>query len=192
MVGMGAVSGASLGGAIAESIGWRWCFLLQMPASLVALVVGYNFLKDPIKDTFGFDEENNIRSIFARVDITGSVVLVVTLLVQLFGLSLGGNELPWSSPWIIGALAGSVPLLVCFAVVEARTSAAPIIPMRMLTGIQPTFAQITNVFSGMASYAVSPRLIAVVPLLRCASFYSCCHYSFKLCCWIHRQRPEHV
>lgn len=39
--GFGAICGASFGGAIADTIGWRWCFLLQVPVSIIALALGY-------------------------------------------------------------------------------------------------------------------------------------------------------
>ena len=56
--GFGAIAGASFGGSIADHIGWRWCFLLQVPVSVLALAVGYFVIKNPaitfsIGDDFG-------------------------------------------------------------------------------------------------------------------------------------------
>ncbi|KAL2172334.1 hypothetical protein VTG60DRAFT_6173 [Thermothelomyces hinnuleus] len=153
LYGLGAVLGASLGGLIAESIGWRWCFLLQVPVSVVALVVGYVVLENPPPIVPVPDPKHPILCALRRLDFLGALVLVLALAAQLAGLSLGGNDLPWGSPIVIGSLVGSVVLLLMFLGTEATTKAIPIIPLRMLHGWQPTAVQLTNVFSGMAAYA---------------------------------------
>jgi MFS family permease len=158
LVGFGAVSGASLGGLIADLIGWRWCFLLQVPFSLLAFAVGYWALENPQAELTVTGVKINFRKALTRVDVAGSVLLVAALLVQLLGLSLGGNELPWTHPCVIGLLAGSIGLLLVFAAVEASTSVDPVVPLRILRGRLPVFVQITNVFAGMAAYAVREAL----------------------------------
>jgi len=50
--GFGAICGASFGGSIADHIGWRWCFLLQVPVSALALVLGALVLRNQAS---GFD-----------------------------------------------------------------------------------------------------------------------------------------
>ncbi|GKT67968.1 vacuolar basic amino acid transporter 2 [Colletotrichum tofieldiae] len=151
MFGFGAVAGASFGGSIADQIGWRWCFLLQVPISISALVLGALVIKNP---EGGFDiDTNDYKAIWSRVDVSGALLLVVAISVQLVGLSLGGNELPWGSPVVIGTLVGSVGLLALFLVVEARTKAIPVIPLRMLKGRLPVLTQISNVCAGLAAYA---------------------------------------
>jgi Major Facilitator Superfamily len=154
--GFGAMCGASLGGAIAEAVGWRWCFLLQVPVSIFALVVGKLVIHLP-------DDANHVSSpgltgIWHQVDILGALFLVLGLSSQLVGLSLGGNELPWGNPWIIISLVGSILLLSLFLLTEARTSAAPIIPLRMLRGLRPICIQVANLGVGMGAYAVSFEL----------------------------------
>ncbi|KAF4994399.1 hypothetical protein FGRMN_5818 [Fusarium graminum] len=126
--GFGAIFGASFGGSIADHIGWRWCFLLQVPVSVVALYIGVLVVSD---QSGGFSLGSNLGTVWQRVDFSGSLLLVAAVSVQLVGLSLGGNELPWSSPWVIGSLIGSVVLFALFLFVEAKTSAIPVIPLRM-------------------------------------------------------------
>lgn len=149
--GFGAICGASFGGSIADTIGWRWCFLLQVPVSAVALVLGYLVVKNPRTELHG----SSFNELLRAVDFSGALLLVTAISVQLVGLSLGGNELPWSSPWVIGCLVGSVVLLALFIVVESRTSAIPMIPLRMLRGRLPIVTQISNVCVGLSAYAVS-------------------------------------
>ncbi|KAK1752927.1 putative vacuolar basic amino acid transporter [Echria macrotheca] len=150
MFGFGAICGASFGGSIADGIGWRWCFLLQVPVSMVALVVGAFVVKNP---EGGFNVGQGFRSVWTKVDFTGSLLLVTAISIQLVGLSLGGNELPWSSPWVIGSLVTSLALFVAFVVVESKTSAIPIIPLRMLRGRLPVSIQLANICVGLSAYA---------------------------------------
>lgn len=152
MHGFGAICGASFGGAVADSIGWRWCFMLQVPVSAFALLVGALVIKDP-EGIIG--SGHGMKVAWTRVDFTGASILVIAISVQLLGLSLGGNELPWGSPWVIGSLVGSILLLRLFFYVESRTKAIPIIPLRMLRGRQPISVQTANVCVGLAAYAVS-------------------------------------
>jgi hypothetical protein len=157
MFGFGAISGASFGGTIADSIGWRWCFLLQVPLSVAALGIGYLVIRNPEGGFTSADDSSEgaggFKAMWRRVDFSGSLLLVVAISIQLVGLSLGGNELPWSSPWVISALVGSVVLLALFLVVEARTKAIPIIPLRMLHGRLPVTIQFANICAGMSAYA---------------------------------------
>ncbi|KAK0733119.1 major facilitator superfamily domain-containing protein [Lasiosphaeria miniovina] len=153
LVGFGAVLGASLGGVIAESIGWRWCFLLQVPVSLLALVVGYRVLENPEFTVLELTRNRSFRSALQHLDVSGASFLVVGLVAQLAGLSFGGNEYPWASPVVVSTLVGSTVLLAVFVVIEAETKAIPMIPLRMLKGWQPIAIQLTNIFAGMSSYA---------------------------------------
>lgn len=152
MFGFGAICGASFGGSIADSIGWRWCFLSQVPISALALIVGFLVVKNP-QGIIALGQ--GIRAVWTKVDFTGALILVVAISIQLVGLSLGGNELPWSSPWVICSLAGSSLLFVAFLLVEGRTKAIPVIPLRMLRGRLPLAIQISNVCAGFSAYAVS-------------------------------------
>lgn len=158
--GFGSICGASLGGFIADSIGWRWCFLLQVPVSIFALVAGYIVIPCAETDAGTAHEEAmdvkaRLRVIWQQVDLLGSSVLVIALSLQLLGLSLGGNVLPWSHSWVIGCLIISTVLLVLFVLIESRTSARPVVPLKMLHGGQPVFIQIANLSAGMVAYAVS-------------------------------------
>lgn len=159
--GFGSICGASLGGLIADSIGWRWCFLMQVPISLLALFVGYLVIRNQ-EHIAHAPNSGSEKSIWGLVDMSGSVLLILGLSAQLVGLSLGGNELPWDNVWVILCLVGSVVLLAGFLAVEARTSAMPVLPLRLLKGVKPLATQLANVCVGMAAYAVSTALFSIV------------------------------
>ncbi|GMG31768.1 unnamed protein product [Aspergillus oryzae] len=90
----------------------------------------------------------------ALTGIGGGGLMTMGLSSQLVGLSLGGNDLPWSNIWVISSLVSSVILLGAFVVIETKTSAIPLIPPRMLRGLLPIATQVSNVCVGMAAYAV--------------------------------------
>lgn len=130
--GFGAICGASFGGSIVDTISWRWCFLIQVPVLLAALVLGYFVHKFPVKNE-GVPNHQS-RGIWHQVDFLGSLLLVLALSSHLVGLSLGGNELPRSNIWEILSLVASLELMVAFFAVEATTKAAPLNPLKMLLG----------------------------------------------------------
>lgn len=150
--GFGAVSGASFGGTIADHIGWRWCFLLQVPVSIMAFAVGALVVSN---QSARLSLDSGLGAVWKRVDFVGAILLVLAVSVQLVGLSLGGNELPWASPWVVGSLVGSVALFALFLFTESTTTAIPIIPLRLLHGRLPVATQVANICAGMAAYGVS-------------------------------------
>lgn len=154
--GFGAICGASLGGVIADTIGWRWCFLCQVPVSLAGLVIAYFVIKNPPPEETGvtISEDEEKPSLLKQIDLTGSILLVIGLSVQLAALSLGGNQYPWSDIRVITCLVVSVIILTIFVVVELKTKALPIMPMYMLKGRTTISNMISNVLVGMSSYAV--------------------------------------
>ncbi|KAH8589728.1 major facilitator superfamily domain-containing protein [Bisporella sp. PMI_857] len=153
--GFGAICGASLGGVIADTIGWRWCFLCQVPVSFAGLVIGYLVIRNPPTREIGVEADGTDakKSAWIQIDVSGAVLLVVGLSVQLAALSLGGNQYPWSDLRVILCFVASVILLVTFIVVELRTKALPVMPMHMLKGRTVISNMISNVLVGMSSYA---------------------------------------
>ncbi|KAJ6159441.1 hypothetical protein N7497_003978 [Penicillium chrysogenum] len=138
--GFGAICGASFGGAIVDSIGWRWCFLLQVPVSLFALIMGYIVLKFPSRHPES-SSGRQAQGIWHQIDVLGACLLILALSAQLVGLSLGGQHSPMDSH------------MAAFVAVEAKTTAAPLIPLKMLRGQLAVSTQIANVCVGMAAYA---------------------------------------
>lgn len=156
--GFGSICGASLGGIIADNIGWRWCFLCQVPVSIFALAVGHLVIKKT-KTLIAVDEESSHlsppASKWEQIDLSGAVLLVLGLSAQLAAMSMGGNNYSWVDYRVIIALVLSVVLLLVFVLVELRTTAIPVMPMSMLRGTLAISNQISNVCVGMAAYSVS-------------------------------------
>jgi len=156
--GFGSICGASLGGLIADSIGWRWCFLCQVPVSILAFGVGYIAIKNQEASIVETDDENEpqtSKSLWVQIDLSGAVLLVLGLSAQLAALSMGGNNYPWTDARVIVSFVVSIILLAMFIVVEIRTGAIPVMPMYMLKGQLAISNLISNVCVGMAAYAVN-------------------------------------
>ncbi|PYH48013.1 MDR family MFS transporter [Aspergillus saccharolyticus JOP 1030-1] len=150
--GFGSICGASLGGFIVDSIGWRWCFLSQVPVGFLALLTGHLVLIMPAQGKY-LEQGHDFRAVWRLLDISGALALILGLSTQLVGLSLGGNELPWSNGWVIMSLLASLVFLAMFVHIERSTTAVPLIPPHMLAGLLPVATQIANVCVGMAAYA---------------------------------------
>ncbi|TVY75718.1 putative transporter [Lachnellula suecica] len=159
LFGFGAICGASLGGLIADTIGWRWCFLCQVPVSIFAFAVGYFAIKNQetsVVETDADDGEQGpkvAKSLWIQIDLSGAVLLVLGLSAQSAALSMGGNNYPWADIRVIVSFVVSVVLLALFVVVELRTRANPVLPMFMLKGQLAISNLVTNLFVGMAAYA---------------------------------------
>jgi MFS family permease len=154
--GFGSICGASLGGLIADTIGWRWCFLMQVPVAIFALAIGHIVIKDTQKFVESHPTlQQEARSVWKQIDLSGAILLVLGLSAQLAALSMGGNQYPWGDYRVVISFVLSVLLLTSFVLVELWTRAIPIMPMSMLKGRLAISNQISNVCVGMSAYAVS-------------------------------------
>lgn len=122
---MGAVFGVSsiigplIGGAVTDTLGWRWLFFVSLPVGVVALVIIIRSFHLPHKPQR------------ARIDVPGILTLTPGMVLGLLALSWGGSTYPWASPTIIGMLAVSVVLLIAFTLIEVRAE-EPLVPLDML------------------------------------------------------------
>jgi EmrB/QacA subfamily drug resistance transporter len=100
VLGLAAVSGQVIGGALVETdvagLGWRWCFLINVPIGLAALALTPRLVP----------ESRSGRAI--RLDLPGAVAVAVGLTAILLPL-IEGRELGWPAwTWISLALAPAI------------------------------------------------------------------------------------
>ena len=91
-----------LGGALTESISWRWVFLVNIPIGLATLTFSYLFLPEQKPHPGG------------RLDVRGLIVSGCGLSALLYAVS-EGSVLGWGSVPILASGLGGLALLAVFA-----------------------------------------------------------------------------
>jgi EmrB/QacA subfamily drug resistance transporter len=110
-----ALAGPAMGAVFVATIGWRWIFLINLPAGLLGAVLLWSHRDAPPAAERG------------RLDYAGAVTLTAGIGLLLFGLDGGGaGESPAWPLVALGAIA-----MVAFAVAQRRTD-HPTIPFALL------------------------------------------------------------
>ena len=114
IAGLAVAMGPLVGGAVVDGIAWQWIFWLNVPVGLVLLP-----LATQLRESHGPDK---------ALDLPGLVLASAGMLGLVWGV-IHGNGDGWSSPGIVGALAGGAALLGAFVAWELRAR-EPMLPMR--------------------------------------------------------------
>lgn len=158
LLGLGAIFGASFGGSIASTVGWRWCFFTQVPISVINLFLMGIY----VPNQEGLENETLSKVIHPKrflsdIDIAGSILIIVGLSLQLLYLSIGCNgnvnENMWRQPSSLVLLVSSVVVLTLFLVNEKRTTATAILPLDLVTTSYGFVVLVISILVGFASYA---------------------------------------
>ncbi|KAI0200174.1 MFS general substrate transporter [Astrocystis sublimbata] len=131
--GIAASSGAAFGGFLADTLGWRWEFGIQLAPLAVCMATAA--IGMPADLGLQKQEDGETRQTLVQAlrgfDFKGSALLTTSTTFLILGLNLGGNILPWSHPFIIASL---IVFAVCFPIclyVESRVE-RPIMPLVLL------------------------------------------------------------
>lgn len=150
--GIGSASGGIIGGAIADTLGWRYVFILQVPLALIVAAAIFIFLNlpdgSPGLGASGSAFKDNLK----RVDFLGSFLLVSSLMIILIAASLGGKQIAYNSRTFICLVILSSILLVSFIITEAYISKEPIIPMEIMLVRTVLASSLANWFYTMGTY----------------------------------------
>ena len=111
----GTFIGLILGGVLAP-IEWRLIFLVSVPIGLFGTVWAYFKLRET---------PNQGRR--ARLDWPGNLTFALGLVGIMIGITYGiqpygGQTMGWTSPFVLGCLAGGAALLIAFGVIERRVA----------------------------------------------------------------------
>jgi MFS family permease len=83
--GVGSVMGAATGGLIAEAVGWRWTFGIQVPILLSCLVVSMMAIPSDLGKSVSLQVESTLESL-RTFDWIGSLLLTLLLTCLILGL----------------------------------------------------------------------------------------------------------
>ncbi|PHH83299.1 hypothetical protein CDD82_2269 [Ophiocordyceps australis] len=102
--------------------GWRLAFMIQVPFCLVSALLVALTVRVPPKISK--------KSYLARIDFAGVFLSTTFLVLLLFGLSSGGNLVPWLHPLPLTTIPISIVIFAAFIWTEYHAS-LPIIPIRL-------------------------------------------------------------
>jgi predicted MFS family arabinose efflux permease len=143
------LAGPLLGGLIADGLGWRWVFLVNLPIGIVALAI----VAFVVPASLGRSERRDQRPDYAGMALLTAAIGLVLLGLSRRGISVDGVTLRgWLEPDTGGALMLGVLLLVPFWRVERR-AASPIIPPSLLSDRRTGLLLATAAVAGFAMYA---------------------------------------
>jgi EmrB/QacA subfamily drug resistance transporter len=112
--GLGVALGPLIGGAVVSGISWHWIFWINVPVGIALLPLARVRLTES-------------RGPAGHLDMPGLALAGPGLLGITYG-AIRGQELGWTSPTILAALAAGTAFLIAFVVWERRAS-APMLPM---------------------------------------------------------------
>ena len=151
--GISSVAGPLLGGffsdrdAILGITGWRWIFYVNIPFGILALIVTSLVLHIP-----KVKREH-------KIDYLGALLMVVSVVSLLIGLSVLGPENGWSDNRTVATLAGGVIFAVLFVMWEFK-AAEPILPMTLFKNRTFTLTSIIGFIIGAGMFGA----IVMLPL----------------------------
>ena len=117
-VGGGSI-GLLVGGILTQALNWHWIFFINVPIGLFTFVFGRILI-----------QENVGLGIRTGVDVTGSVLVTLSLMVGIYAISTA-TQFGWLSAHTLAFGGGAIVLLVAFFILESRL-ANPIMPLRIL------------------------------------------------------------
>jgi len=147
VMGLTTVGGPIAGGFITDGLGWRWCFYINLPAGLLALVM--------IGLALNVAQERTRP----RVDVAGMALWAIAISAIVLVTAWGGSTYAWTSAPILG-LAGTAVVTVTALVVVERRAAEPMLPPRLFTN--RNFSRITAVGFGLGALMYS--LLTFLPI----------------------------
>jgi len=118
--GLGNALGPLIGGVLTDLLSWRWIFFLNVPISVLAVLITYRLVKV---------EEPEAAE--RRIDYAGIAALSIGLVSLLVALDQV-NDWGWEDPRTIGLLVLTVVLLVAFLPIERRAGMSALVPREVI------------------------------------------------------------
>ncbi|MGY2066593.1 MDR family MFS transporter [Blastococcus sp. SYSU DS0619] len=136
------VGGPLIGGVIVDTswLGWRWCFLLGVPFTLLAMVLVQRTLKLPA-----------VARRKASIDWLGALLLTGGVSLLLVWVTFAGDRFAWLSGPTALMVGGSVLLLGLAVLVESRVP-EPIIPLAIFRSRTVTLSVVASALVGVAMF----------------------------------------
>ena len=138
---LGLTTGPSLGGLLAQHVGWRSVFYINVPVGAVALFLSGRFIERdaPQRDRPPFDTK-------------GAALFFLGLLALLVALNKG-HAWGWTSPWVFALVFCSAALLFAFVRREKRV-AHPMLDLRLFARRAFSSATVSAILNYVCVYGI--------------------------------------
>ena len=113
------IAGPILGGTLADSVGWRWAFYINIPVAMLCAFGAWSLFRT---------RETQVSK--QPIDYVGLVLLALSVGALQIMLDNGQNQDWFASPWILGLLIVAVLGFVTFIIWEL-TDDHPIVDLRV-------------------------------------------------------------
>ncbi|BEL11566.1 MDR family MFS transporter [Actinoplanes sichuanensis] len=139
--GVATIAGPLIGGVLVDTswLGWRWCFLVGVPFSLIAIALLQKTLHLPV-----------VRR-EVSIDWLGALLITVGVSTLLVWSTLAGQHFDWAS-WQTAALVSAGVVILALAVWVESKATEPIIPLGIFRHRTVTLAIVASVLVGVAMF----------------------------------------
>ena len=117
-----------VGGLLTQSLGWRWCFWINLPIGGATLLTTIFLFSDPKPS----DTSINFRQKLVELDPLSNLLLIPALTSLFIALSWAGTKYPWGDAKVIGPLVTFTVLIVAFLYNQRRRGDAAALPPRIM------------------------------------------------------------
>ncbi len=128
--GLSTIAGPLLGGAITQTIGWRWCFYINLPIGGATLLLTFLCFSEALKASdvarLTFKEK------FLQLDVISNLILVSALTCLFLAFSWAGTEYPWHTGRVIGLVITFGVLAAVFIYNQFSRGDAAVLPIRIV------------------------------------------------------------
>ncbi|KAI0599932.1 MFS general substrate transporter [Biscogniauxia sp. FL1348] len=119
--------GTTFGGLVADSaLTWRFCFWVNLPLGALTITAISYTLENKITGGNDLPLKEKLR----RIDLSSSILLLLTLVSFFIALEKGGITEPWTSPSVIFSLFGAVTFAAIFIATGIQKKETAMVPLR--------------------------------------------------------------
>jgi EmrB/QacA subfamily drug resistance transporter len=112
----GAAAGVFLGGVLTQYLGWQWCFFVNVPIGIAAIIGIRKYLPAHIQEA----KDKNL-------DVPGAILITSGLVALVYALTVA-STMGWTATSTLSTLGLSILLLIAFVFNETK-SKHPLMPL---------------------------------------------------------------
>ncbi|EME38630.1 hypothetical protein DOTSEDRAFT_140148 [Dothistroma septosporum NZE10] len=147
--GLATVAGPLIGGALTQSVGWRYCFYISLPiAGLTMFSTAFCFVE---RQSSVSTTKLGMKDLLDKLDLVSSLLLIPGLACLFVALARAGTLYSWNSGIVVGLLSCSGTFVAAFLYHQYRRGDKAAIPLRMVSQRSVLASFIFSTFLGSAT-----------------------------------------